>query len=153
MLGDREHNDVATPDWLYNALDAIHKFDHDPCPLHYTTDGLKSEWGKSNYVNPPYDSIRAWLEKALVELEYNRNKSVFLVPFRPSRKYWFDLIYPKASQILLLEGGIKFGGYSQNAPMPLAVVVFDPAHTPRLVATYTVYYDESLKRRVVNLSA
>ena len=63
------NDDVATPDDLYKALDAEFKFDNDPCPLHgkATMDGLKTDWGKSNYVNPPYSEINKWLEKAIEE--------------------------------------------------------------------------------------
>lgn len=153
MLGSRNTNTVATPKWLYDALNAVHKFDFDPCPLNYTEDGLAMEWGSCNFVNPPYDSIRKWLEKAIHERDFWQRKSVFLIPFRPSRKYWFDLCYPRASQIMLLEGGVKFEGYSQNAPMPLAVVIFDPKSEPCNEGRFSVMYDEHLKRRIVNLTA
>jgi hypothetical protein len=151
MIGARNRNDVATPAWLYTALDAVHKFDHDPCPLKPTFDGLTTAWGRSNFVNPPYDQVQQWLRKALTEYQLG-NKSVFLIPFRPSRKYWFDLIYPNAQQVLLLEGGIRFDGYSQNAPMPMAIVVFDPAVNNTRIGRFNVYYDDALQRRVVKLS-
>ena len=46
--------DWQTPKEVYQVLDAEFGFDHDPCPVNPTVDGLTSEWGQSNYVNPPY---------------------------------------------------------------------------------------------------
>jgi len=46
--------DWKTPKAVYQTLDAEFKFDHDPCPPKYKVDGLQSDWGKSNFVNPPY---------------------------------------------------------------------------------------------------
>jgi len=67
-----------TPADLYAALDAEFHFDFDPCPypLPDGFDGLTCEWGKSNYVNPPFGSIlhngrktgpTAWVRKAIAE--------------------------------------------------------------------------------------
>ena len=47
-------DDWKTPDDLYNKLDAIYHFDFDPCPYQADFDGLKVEWGKRNFINPPY---------------------------------------------------------------------------------------------------
>ncbi len=48
-----------TPPQLYAELDAEFSFDFDPCPHPVPPgfDGLTCEWGKSNYVNPPFGSI------------------------------------------------------------------------------------------------
>jgi len=48
-----------TPPELYAELNAEFHFDFDPCPypLPEGFDGLEREWGKSNYVNPPFGSI------------------------------------------------------------------------------------------------
>ena len=48
-------NHWKTPDDFYNRLDKEFNFDFDPCPAHSEFDGLKTEWGNSNFVNPPYD--------------------------------------------------------------------------------------------------
>ena len=74
---DGKHYWLTPPD-LYARLDAEHHFDFDPCPhpLPDGFDGLMCEWGKSNYVNPPFGSIMhngkkkgatAWARKAIVE--------------------------------------------------------------------------------------
>ena len=50
-----EHDNWATPPEVYKILDDEFRFDFDPCPLHHKVDGLTIEWGKSNFVNPPYN--------------------------------------------------------------------------------------------------
>lgn len=80
-----------TPPELYKSLDAEFHFDFDPCPypLPEGFNGLTAEWGKSNYVNPPFGSIpppdgkgrkkgmTAWVRKALAE--QRKGKRVVMV--------------------------------------------------------------------------
>ena len=71
-----------TPPELYNKLDAEFHFDFDPCPYPKPKwDGLEVEWGKSNYVNPPYRKIdgspTAFVRKAIEENK--KGKTVVLV--------------------------------------------------------------------------
>ena len=73
-----------TPDGLYEELKREFHFDFDPCPFPRPEgfDGLTCEWGRSNYVNPPFGSIMhqgpndrkpkkkgptAWMRKAIEE--------------------------------------------------------------------------------------
>ena len=46
--------DWKTPKAVYQVLDSEFGFDHDPCPTNWKVDGLTSDWGDCNYVNPPY---------------------------------------------------------------------------------------------------
>jgi len=77
-----------TPQDLMEELNSEFKFDFDPCPHPKPEDfdGLECEWGKSNYVNPPFGSIihkgkkkgaTAWVRKAIEE--NNKGKKVVLV--------------------------------------------------------------------------
>jgi len=83
-----------TPPELYAELDAEFHFDFDPCPYPRPDgfDGLTCEWGRSNYVNPPFGSIwhqgpndhrpkkkgpTAWIRKAIEE--HAKGKTVVLV--------------------------------------------------------------------------
>lgn len=65
-------------------------FDFDPCPYPVPPnfDGLTCEWGKSNYVNPPFGSIfhegkkkgpTAWARKAIEEHKKGK-RVVFVYP-------------------------------------------------------------------------
>lgn len=77
-----------TPPELYESLNAEFRFDFDPCPypLPDGFDGLTCEWGKRNYVNPPFGSIMhqgrkkgptAWMRKAVEE--WRKGKLVVIV--------------------------------------------------------------------------
>lgn len=86
--GDDQKHYWLTPPQLYADLDAEFAFDFDPCPfpLPEGFDGLTCEWGRSNYVNPPFGSIMhegkkkgptAWVRKAIEE--HRKGKTVVLV--------------------------------------------------------------------------
>jgi len=77
----------SRPD-LYARLDAEFHFDFDPCPypLPEGFDGLTCDWGRRNYVNPPFGSIMhngkrkgatAWVRKAIAE--HAKGKLVVMV--------------------------------------------------------------------------
>ena len=77
-----------TPPTLYSQLNDEFNFDFDPCPFPKpeTFDGLTCEWGRSNYVNPPFGSIihegkkkgpTAWVRKSIEE--WKKGKTVVLV--------------------------------------------------------------------------
>lgn len=77
-----------TPNGIYTKLDEEFHFDFDPCP-YPKPEGYNSlivEWGKSNYVNPPFrktegniDGPTAFVRKAIEE-QQNGNASVLTLP-------------------------------------------------------------------------
>ena len=117
--------DWKTPKALYQALDAEFHFDCDPCPVKPKIDGLISEWGQGNFVNPPYGKeIRKWIEKGFQE--HLRGKTVvFLVPSRIDTAWWHDFVM-KATEIRFIRGRLKFDDQKYPAPFPSAIVVFIP---------------------------
>ena len=85
-----------TPPEIYNPLNEEFGFDFDPCPypLPDGFDGLTCDWGRRNYVNPPFGSIMhqgpgdrkpkkkgptAWMRKAISE-QSKGNLTVFVYP-------------------------------------------------------------------------
>lgn len=78
------------PPKVYDPLNQEFHFDFDPCPFPKPDDfdGLTCEWGKSNWVNPPFGSIihqgkkkgpTAWVRKALREQQKGK-LSVIVFP-------------------------------------------------------------------------
>lgn len=88
---DTRHYWLIPPN-VYQKLDEEFKFDFDPCPFPRPDgfDGLEVEWGKSNWVNPPFTGMAkepgkrkigpmAWARKALFERDKGKI-SVLIFP-------------------------------------------------------------------------
>jgi site-specific DNA-methyltransferase (adenine-specific) len=106
-------DNYATPSELYNELNKEFNFNFDPCPYNENeiiNDGLKINWGSSNFVNPPYSQKlkEAFIKKGIEEMNKG-NTSVFLIPVSTSTKLFHEHIKPNATEIRFLKGRIKFG--------------------------------------------
>lgn len=136
-----ENDDQATPRKFLKKLNKEFEFTFDPCPLGGKAymDGLKIEWGDCNYVNPPFSEISAWLSKGVEEMEKGK-KSVFLIPARTHVAYWFNKVYPFAAEIRFIKRGLRFGDHKKSIPLPLALVIYDPARKPTFVVENSKYY-------------
>lgn len=127
-----QHSDNwATPKELYDKLNAQYNFDFDPCPLNSKIDGLKIEWGKSNFVNPPYSRKlkEAFVIKA-IEQSFKGKLCVMLLPVSTSTKLFHSYILPNAKDIKFLKGRVKFLGtntkgeyVTDKAPMHDSMIV------------------------------
>src|SRR5579864_8241120 len=113
-----------TPPTLYAALNAEFKFDFDPCPypLPPGFDGLTCDWGRSNYVNPPFGSIlhngkkkgpTAWVRKALAE----RDKGNRVVLVYPVDK-WVLLILAESGARVRNLGDVRWCAVEDGTPGP-----------------------------------
>jgi hypothetical protein len=113
--------DWKTPKAVYEQLEQEFHFDHDPCPVHPTVDGLTSEWGKVNFVNPPYGrELPKWIKKGYEE--HLKGKTVvFLIPSRTDTRWWHD--YCMKGEIRFIKGRLKFDDQKNSAPFPSAIVV------------------------------
>ena len=104
-----------TPPELYQELDQEFHFDFDPCQYPRTVDGLKIEWGKMNYVNPPFrskdGSPTAFVRKAIQEQK--KGKSTFLT--LPCQSYVNLLL--ESGAILRSLGRIKWLEVTTKEPM------------------------------------
>jgi hypothetical protein len=111
-----------TPPDLYAALDAEFHFDFDPCPhpLPDGFDGLTCDWGKSNYVNPPFGSIihqgvkkgpTAWVRKAILE----RRKGNLTVLVYPVDKWVLMLLSEIGTEVRNL-GDVRWHAIEDGLP-------------------------------------
>ena len=100
-----------TPKEFYEKLNNEFNFNFDPCPLFADFDGLNIEWGKSNFINPPYSRKlkEAFVEKAVEESKKGK-KCVLLLPVSTSTKLFHEVIQPNAKEIRFVKDRIKFEG-------------------------------------------
>jgi hypothetical protein len=114
-----------TPNETLRELHKEFNFDFDPCPPNPTTDGLTIEWGKSNFVNPPYGrEVGRWVKKG-----YNESLKgkivVFLLASRTGTSWFQDYCLPFASEIRFIRGRLKFGDSKNSAPFDSVIVIFN----------------------------
>ena len=110
------HDNWQTPKELYDLLNDEFNFDFDPCPICFDEitpdkDGLLIEWGKRNFINPPYSKKLkdSFVKKAIDEA--NKGKlCVCLLPVSTSTILFHDHIQPNASEIRFIKGRVKFIG-------------------------------------------
>lgn len=112
-----------TPKAFYRALDTEFLFDFDPCPTNPKFDGIHTDWGESNYVNPPYNEIKHWLAKSIDEWR-NGKTVVLLLPSRTGTEWFHRLVLPLATEIRFIRGRLQFDDSGCNAPFDSMIVIF-----------------------------
>jgi hypothetical protein len=116
-----------TPPELRKAIDELYGCTFDPCPYPRPADfdGLEVPWQSRNFVNPPFDNLRAWCSKALAEYRAGRS-SVLLVPV----KQWEMDLFSSASRLIAL-GRVRWLATEDGTPQrsgkgwPILAVVLD----------------------------
>lgn len=138
--GNRKDNKHywLTPPELYNQLNLEFDFDFDPCPYPKPDDfdGLRADWGESNYVNPPFGSYNnlsdnkkngptAWAHKAIEE--FKKGKRVVLL--YPVHK-WILLMLENGAKVRNLKDvkwlSIEDGVPGTGTGMHIACFILDP---------------------------
>lgn len=126
-------NEWATPQNLFDKLNATFHFTLDPCATpenakcakYYTKeqDGLKQDWGgEVIWCNPPYGrEIGKWIEKCAE----HKGVAVMLIPARTDTRWWHSYINRNPdAHIYFIKGRLKFNDGKNPAPFPSAIVVF-----------------------------
>lgn len=121
-----QKQDWNTPKDLFDELNKEFNFDCDPCLIPSDTihpkDMLGSDWGKSNFVNPPYNQIIQWLMTGYEK--YKKGATVvFLLPSRTDTSWWHDYAL-KATEIRFIRGRLTFSNYKHKAPFPSVIIIF-----------------------------
>lgn len=107
----------ATPSAIYAQAVALGMFD--PCPLGGFVDGLKIDWGKKNFVNPPYSQLAKWIQKSIEQ--HGKGKAVLLlIPARTDTKA-FRQLFEYGSRITFITGRLRFND-AGTAPFPSMIV-------------------------------
>jgi len=139
--GNIEHDHWQTPDWLYDNLNNKFEFTFDPCPLHADFDGLSIGWGKSNFINPPYNRTDKpkFIQKSYEE--YKKGKTcVMLIPAATGTIQFHEIIIPNA-HVIFLKGRVAFKGYNSKGEYTTTgkgkhdsmIVIFDKLYEPNLI--------------------
>ena len=129
-------DDWATPDWLFQQLDAEFHFTLDPCCTHETAkckkhftpaeNGLVQDWGGHTvFCNPPYSRKTktnpgqiAWVQKCAEAAQKPGTVVVALLPARTDTELFHRYIYGKA-EIRFLKGRVSFIDNGKEAGKPL----------------------------------
>lgn len=115
-----DHSDNwATPPDFYNKLNKEFNFDFDPCPWNNDLlifDGLTSEWGQCNFVNPPYSrKLKDAFVKKAAEVSVVKRRSVLLLPVSTSTKLFHNVILKNlVHDIRFVEGRLRFIGINSK---------------------------------------
>lgn len=129
-------NEWVTPQDRYELWHAEFNFTLDPCCTHENAkcskhfteaeDGLAQDWSADRvWMNPPYGrKIGKWIRKAYEE-SLRGALLVCLVPSRTDTAWWQDYVEEKSQQ-RFIRGRLKFGGATNSAPFPSALVIFRP---------------------------
>ena len=134
-LWSSKNENWATPQELYDKLDAEFHFNLDPCAddenhkcdRYFTKeqDGLQQNWGGCRvFCNPPYGrQIVKWVRKAWEETRKENTLVVMLLHARTDTRWFQDYVYHR-TEIRFISGRVRFGGAENNAPFPSMVVIF-----------------------------
>jgi len=110
-----------TPPYVLDALNKEFHFDCDPCPIYCNLEywnGLTSEWGKRNYVNPPYSiNLKTQFVEKGIEWMKEGKQSLFMLPVSTSTSLFHNLIIPNANEIWFIKGRIQYIGENDKGQL------------------------------------
>ncbi len=125
----------STPKYFFDELDNEFNFtldvcansDNAKCSKYFDKEmnGLEKDWTGNVWCNPPYGrEIVNWVKKASEEIEKDYcNKIVMLVPSRTDTNWWHQYVINE--KVRFIKGRLKFGGHSNSAPFPSAVIIYE----------------------------
>lgn len=140
--------EVKTPQYILNALKQefdLSSFDPCPCPRPRGFNGLSADWAHLSapqgavYLNPPYDDIPAWLQKAHHEIQKGLTV-VALLPARTHTKWFHEMVINKC-EIRFVQGKVHFDNYEQGCPWGSMICVFKPTPRCRSASGHTAAED------------
>jgi site-specific DNA-methyltransferase (adenine-specific) len=131
------YNEWATPQEFYDAINARFGFTCDVCALpenakhknYYTPDvnGLVQAWSGVCWMNPPYNNVPVWVEKAYQESQRGITV-VALLASRSSETVWWHNYVMRASEIWFVKNRLHFakGGIRSRSNHASTIVIFTP---------------------------
>lgn len=131
--------EVLTPIWLLDLIrNEFLKDWFDPCPSP-RPDGYDSlepsvKWGQRNFINPPFDNIGPFVERAIEEYKQHQSQTVILAPARVNRRWFLQHVYGKFETVLI-EGELVFENHTSSlyGGMFLILIGFPNSPRPRVI--------------------
>ena len=124
-----------TPQNLFDALDLEFNFEMDVCATaenskcdqywNKAQDGTSQQWSRSNWCNPPYSNIGAWVARArTVSVFYPGTTTVLLLPSRTDTRWFHNYLYKMPGvELRFIKGRLKFSESKNCAPFPSMIAV------------------------------
>jgi hypothetical protein len=119
---------VRTPPAILKALRKEFGKFYDPVPYNPKfnplkhKDALTTEWGKVNYINPPFSKTKQFLQKTHEQWKKNKTCIILLKTDVAGTIYFTE--FAKGAEIRFIQSPIKFPGYSRPAPFTTMLLVF-----------------------------
>ena len=129
-----------TPSNIYEQVRSLGLYD--PCPYMSEQDNLHRDWERSNFVNPPYSQLLAWINKSIEQARKGKS-CLLLIPARTDTKA-FKALWEYGAHIYFIKGRLKFNDYN-TAPFPSMLVLL----TGQKTECHLINRDDIDLRRIV----
>lgn len=129
---------ILTPKWLVERIHTLFPEGFtDPCTTsenptgakywywegeHDEPNGLSGVWSQYVYVNPPFNNIQPWTDRALRHSKLDNACVLMLLPVR-SHTQWFHDLVNEGYPICFLRERLKFEGHKAGHPEPMMLAV------------------------------
>ena len=124
----KKSDSVRTPENILQLVRDEFGKCYDPCPFNpefdpnVHKDGLKTEWQKVSFVNPPYSQVKPWFAKAREQWLLGKTAILFLKLNSLGTRYARQ--YITGAEIRVLGNKIQFPGYNNPAFFASVFVIF-----------------------------
>jgi hypothetical protein len=135
MNSKTERDSVRTPkfilDWVTKHYGKQQEI-MDPCPYNNNfdktkhKDGLKIEWGKVTFCNPPYSEMRRWVLKAAQEWRKQKTIIVLVKARSLTTKYFKD---SRGCIVYFFKKKFKFPSYDDLPHFHSVILVYEAGKT------------------------
>lgn len=130
--------DYETPNCIFQKLNDEFHFNLDVCAneenkkcsafFSEEENGLDKTWNGMCWMNPPYVSMKQWIEKAYNETRKENCTVVMIIPARTNTNWWHE--YCMKGEVRFVKGRPKFRGCKHGLPQPLAIVIMKKDSIP-----------------------
>ena len=110
---------------FYKTLNEKYGFDYNPSPHHTNGDTLNSNWGKNNFICPPFNQVlkTLFVNKA-IKIAKSGCEVAMLMPVICHTKFFIETIKPNAKRIQHFQGQKAFtiAGKTKKRPFMLIIL-------------------------------